>query len=159
MCACRLWLSFRLGSEQCISELFWSDAGIKHCRYCLSNLDPILLEKLENIEQWNANDNQHWKTMDEFMNKQIWRRSSTTKPLYTLLLGGMDSTQKVNIDQNCWIRIRIETKAAEAQHCSNLSLIYLHGNIISTERITTSNSESVADPHHFDAGSEYLFSL
>jgi hypothetical protein len=76
----------------------------------------------------------------------------------TLLLGRMDSTQKVNTDQNCWIRIRIETKA-EAQHCSNLSLIYLHGNTISTEGIATSHSESVADPHHFDAGSEYLFSL
>jgi hypothetical protein len=76
----------------------------------------------------------------------------------TLLLGGMDSTQKVNIDQNCWTRIRIET-TEEAQHCSNLSLIYLHGDTIFTGRIATSHIESVADLHHFDAGSEYLFSL
>jgi hypothetical protein len=75
----------------------------------------------------------------------------------TLLLGVMDSTQKVNIDQNCWIRIRIETKA-EAQYCSNLSLIYLHGNTISTGRIATSHSESVAD-HPCDAGPNTSFHL
>jgi hypothetical protein len=70
----------------------------------------------------------------------------------TLLLGGMDSTQKVNIDQNCWIWIRTETieAKAEAQHCFNISLIYLHGDSLFTGRIATSHSESVADPHHFD---------